>query len=151
MKIIVDDLTGPEVQALIQEHLKGMHEDTPPESVYALGIDELKKPGVTFWSAWEDDEILGCGAIKELDSSHGELKSMRTSAAHLRKGVARHILERILQEAKDRGYKRISLETGSLPSFKPATKLYESFGFEYCGPFADYPEDPYSLFMTKEL
>jgi len=149
--IKIDDLTGEKIVALIKEHHLSMFEHSPPESVHALNVDGLKKPDVTFWSAWEDGQLLGCGALKELDAGHGELKSMRTAAEHLRKGVARKILEHIIGEARNRGYKRISLETGSMDAFMPARKLYESFGFEYCGPFADYAEDPYSSFMTRAL
>ncbi|MDF2645840.1 MAG: acetyltransferase, partial [Paenibacillus sp.] len=104
-----------------------------------------------FWSGWEQDELVGCGAIKELDSQHGEIKSMRTSSSHLRKGVARRILEHIIEEAKRRGYQRLSLETGSMDAFEPARRLYASFGFQNCEPFSDYIEDPNSVFMTKEL
>lgn len=151
MEIKVDDLTGSKVIALISQHLQGMSENSPPESIHALNLDGLKKPEITFWSAWEQGELLGCGALKELDDTHGEIKSMRTSSSHLRKGVARKILEHIIQVSKERGYQRLSLETGSMKSFEPAKKLYESVGFHYCKPFSDYVEDPYSVFMTKEL
>jgi len=151
LEIRVDDLTGHKVRALIAEHLQGMFLHSPPESVHALDLDGLKRPDVTFWSVWEQDELLGCGALKELDRQHGEVKSMRTASAHLRKGVARRMMEHIVEEAKRRGYTRLSLETGSMEAFEPARKLYESFGFRYCGPFADYEEDPNSAFMTKEL
>ncbi|MGV2967494.1 GNAT family N-acetyltransferase [Paenibacillus sp. AGC30] len=151
MEIKVDDLSGVQVKALIAEHLQGMAVDSPPESIHALNLDGLKKPEITFWCAWEGGDLLGCGAIKELDSDHAELKSMRTASAHLRKGVARKILAHIKKVATDRGYKRISLETGSMDSFIPARKLYEDFGFEYCEPFADYILDPNSMFMTKTI
>ncbi|WP_339299384.1 GNAT family N-acetyltransferase [Paenibacillus sp. FSL R5-0623] len=151
MEIKVDDLSGVQVKALIAEHLQGMAADSPPESIHALNLDGLKKPEITFWCAWEGDDLLGCGAIKELDPEHAELKSMRTASAHLRKGVARKILAYIMEVATDRGYKRISLETGSMDSFIPARKLYEDFGFEYCEPFADYILDPNSTFMTKTI
>ncbi|MNW59048.1 putative N-acetyltransferase YsnE [compost metagenome] len=128
-----------------------MAADSPPESIHALNLDGLKKPEITFWCAWEADELMGCGAIKELDPEHAELKSMRTASAHLRKGVARKILAHIMEVATERGYKRISLETGSMDSFIPARKLYEDFGFEYCEPFADYILDPNSAFMTKTI
>lgn len=147
----MDDLSGVQVKALIAEHLQGMAADSPPESIHALNLDGLKKPEITFWCAWEGDDLLGCGAIKELDPEHAELKSMRTASAHLRKGVARKILAHIMDVAVDRGYKRISLETGSMDSFIPARKLYEDFGFEYCEPFADYILDPNSTFMTKTI
>ncbi|KIL37142.1 acetyltransferase [Gordoniibacillus kamchatkensis] len=151
MDIRVDDLTGPEVTALIREHLQSMFLHSPPESVHALDIEKLKKPEITFWSAWEQGELVGCGALKELDGRHGEVKSMRTASGHLRKGVARQMLQHIVDEAKRRGYKRLSLETGSMAAFEPARRLYESFGFAYCEPFADYIEDPNSVFMTKEV
>ncbi|MGO4733960.1 GNAT family N-acetyltransferase [Paenibacillus sp. 2KB_22] len=151
MEIKVDDLSGVHVKALIAEHLQGMAADSPPESIHALNLDGLKKPEITFWCAWEGDDLLGCGAIKELDPEHAELKSMRTASAHLRKGVARKILAHIMEVATERGYKRISLETGSMDSFIPARKLYEDFGFEYCEPFADYTLDPNSAFMTKTI
>ena len=151
MEIKLDDLSGSEMAALIMEHLAGMSLTSPPESVHALGLEELKKADVTVWSAWENGELLGCGALKELDETHGEIKSMRTSAAHLRKGVARQLLTHIIDEASMRGYDRLSLETGSMEAFYPAQKLYESFGFRYCLPFADYWDDPNSVFMTREL
>ncbi|MDR6718700.1 GNAT family N-acetyltransferase [Paenibacillus amylolyticus] len=151
MEIKVDDLSGVQVKALIAEHLQGMAADSPPESIHALNLDGLKKPEITFWCAWEGEDLLGCGAIKELDPEHAELKSMRTASAHLRKGVARKILAHILEVATERGYKRISLETGSMDSFIPARKLYEEFGFQYCEPFADYTLDPNSVFMTKTI
>lgn len=151
MRMTVDDLNGPEIQALIGEHLQAMAGNSPPESMHALDLSGLKKPEITFWSVWEGDELLGCGALKELDDSHGELKSMRTASRHLRKGVARKLLEHIIAEAKRRGYGRISLETGSMAAFIPARDLYASFGFMECGPFAEYVEDPNSVFMTKPL
>lgn len=151
MEIRVDDLNGDQVKALIAEHLMGMAADSPPESIHALNLDGLKKPEITFWCAWDGEELLGCGAIKELNAEHVELKSMRTAAVHLRKGVARRILAHIIEEATSRGYQRISLETGSMDSFIPARKLYEDFGFAYCEPFADYILDPNSTFMTKVI
>ena len=151
MHIKVDDLSGTAVQALLREHLRSMHEHSPPESVHALDLDMLRKPEITFWTAWEGDELLGCGALKELDAGHAEIKSMRTSMSHRRKGVAKRILEHILDEARRRAYRRLSLETGSHAPFEAARSLYESFGFTYCEPFAEYVEDPYSVFMTRTL
>jgi putative acetyltransferase len=151
VNIKIDDLEGPEIHALLREHLRNMALHSPPESVHALDVEGLRKPGITFWTAWEGGELLGCGALKELDSRHAEIKSMRTSPAHLRKGVARTLLKHMLEEAGRRGYTRLSLETGSAEAFEPARKLYADFGFEYCGPFGDYVEDPYSVFMTREL
>ncbi|AGA22206.1 GNAT family N-acetyltransferase [Bacillus subtilis subsp. subtilis] len=151
MHIKIDDLTGRQVVSLVNEHLHSMTLMSPPESIHALGLEKLRGPEITFCSAWEGDELAGCGALKELDTRHGEIKSMRTSASHLRKGVAKQVLQHIIEEAEKRGYERLSLETGSMASFEPARKLYESFGFQYCEPFADYSEDPNSVFMTKEL
>jgi len=151
MNIKIDDLSGPEIVELLQEHLQSMKLHSPPESIHALDLDALRKPEITFLTAWENAELLGCGALKELDSQHGELKSMRTSSKHLRKGVARYVLGHIIEEARRRGYRRLSLETGSMAAFEPARKLYANFGFTYCGPFSDYVEDPYSVFMTREL
>jgi putative acetyltransferase len=151
MDIKIDDLKGSEIHELLREHLRNMALHSPPESVHALDIEALRKPDITFWTVWENGELLGCGALKELDSQHAEIKSMRTSSSHLRKGVAKNLLNHILTEAKRRGYSRLSLETGSMEAFEPARKLYADSGFTYCGPFADYVEDPYSVFMTREL
>ncbi|MFY4775628.1 GNAT family N-acetyltransferase [Metabacillus sp. RGM 3146] len=151
MYIKIDDLTGSEVASLLEEHLHSMTLHSPPESIHALNLDELKKPEITFWSAWEKEVLAGCGALKELNPEHGEIKSMRTSSSHLRRGVARRLLEHIMEEAKQRGYQRISLETGSMDAFEPARRLYASFGFQYCKPFSDYIEDPNSVFMSKEI
>ncbi|WP_173915326.1 GNAT family N-acetyltransferase [Halobacillus sp. Marseille-Q1614] len=151
MNIVVDDLTGSEVAELLKEHLESMRSHSPPESKHALDTKGLRKPEITFWSAWEEGELVGFIAMKELNSKHGEIKSMRTSSSHLRKGIGRKLLQHIIHVAKQREYKRISLETGSMEAFQPARKLYESFGFEYCTPFSDYKEDPNSRFMTKEL
>lgn len=151
MQIREDDLTGQEIADLLREHLENMYEITPPESVHALDIEALRSPDITFWSAWEGDELLGCGALKQLDASSGEVKSMRTAKSHRRKGVASKILEHLIQEAQGRGYDRLSLETGSFPEFAPARALYERYGFEYCAPFADYTDDPNSVYMMKKL
>ena len=151
MQIRVDDLAGPEIHALLAEHLRNMRQISPPESVHALDVNGLLQPDVTFWSVWSGDELLGCGALKELDPAHGEIKSMRTIAAHRRKGVARAMLQHIIAEARSRSYTRLSLETGSLPAFEAARRLYESFGFTYCSPFPGYTEDPNSVFLTRVL
>jgi putative acetyltransferase len=151
MKIEVDDLSRAEIHALLEEHLQGMHELSPPESVHALDLEKLRRPGITFWSAWEGPLLLGCGALKELDPGHGEVKSMRTPGAHRRRGAGRAILAHIIEVARSRSYERLSLETGSMEAFRPAQRLYESFGFTYCGPFGDYVEDPNSVFMTLRL
>lgn len=151
MKIEIDDLSRPAIHALLNEHLQSMYELSPPESVHALDLDKLRQPGITFWSAWEGELLLGCGALKELDPTHGEVKSMRTPAAQRRHGAGRALLAHIIEVAQSRSYQRLSLETGSIEAFKPAQNLYESFGFAYCGPFGDYREDPNSVFMTKHL
>ena len=151
MNIKIDDLKGPEIHELLQEHLQSMTLHSPPESIHALDIDSLRAPGITFWTVWENGELLGCGALKELDAQHAEIKSMRTSSLHLRQGVAKNLLNHIIEEARRRGYSRLSLETGSMEAFEPARQLYAKFGFTYCEPFADYVEDPYSVFMTREL
>jgi len=151
MQLKLDDLNGPEIQSLLQYHLDDFAQHSPPESCHALDLDGLRGPDVTFWTVWEDDDLMGCGAIKELDPEHGEIKSMRTAPQHLRKGVARYVLEHIVAEARRRGYKRLSLETGSMAPFKPAQLLYSRFGFTECPPFGSYKVDPNSLFMTKEI
>ena len=151
MEIKVDDLTGPEIAALLNQHLESMYTHSPPESVHALPIDKLRSPDVTFWSVWENNDLLGCGALKELDPQHGEIKSMRTVSRYLRKGVARAVLNHIIEQAKQRGYRRLSLETGSMAAFEPARQLYERAGFTYREPFADYVKDPNSVFMTMAL
>ena len=151
MRIRLDDLAEPEVHALLREHLQSMGQLSPPESVHALDLDGLRKPEITFWTAWSGRALLGCGALKELNPLHGEIKSMRTAHAHRRKGVARAILTHVIGEARKRSYARLSLETGAMQAFEPAQRLYASFGFAYCPPFADYREDPNSVFMTRAL
>ncbi len=147
----VDDLSGPATQALVARHLRGMHETSPPESVHAFDVSKLKQPGVTFWSAWVGDEIVGMGALKRLDAERGEIKSMRVSDAWLGKGVGRAMLDHIVREAQRMGLTSLWLETGSTDAFAPALKLYETAGFVRCGPFDGYVEDPFSVFMTREV
>ena len=151
MNIRVDDLSGPEIHQLLQEHLQNMRLQSPPESAHALDLDALRQPEITLWTVWKNGELLGCGAFKEIDSQHAEVKSMRTSSTHLRKGVATKLLNHIMAEARRRGYRRLSLETGSMEAFEPARQLYARFGFTYCEPFADYIEDPNSVFMTRKV
>jgi putative acetyltransferase len=151
VKIIPDDLSGPEIIAFLDEHLNEMRSTTPLESKHALDLDALRKPEVTFWSVMDGDTVVGCGAIKRLDAGHAELKSMRTAPARKRSGIASLLLEHIITEAKHRGFTRLSLETGADEFFRPARKLYEKFGFEYCEPFAGYRLDPNSVFMTRTL
>ena len=151
MQIEIDDPARPDVQALLSEHLRDMYSLSPPESVHALDVTTLKAPDVTFWSIREQGLLLGCGALKQLDPEHGEIKSMRTPTHLRRRGAGRAILEHIIAVARSRGYKRLSLETGSMADFVPARRLYESFGFSYCEPFGEYRPDPYSVFMTLSL
>lgn len=149
--IIIDDVSSPEVIKFLHDHLEHMIEVTPPGCVHALDIEALKKPEITFWSVWKKGELLCCGALKELDKKHAELKSMRTAPAHLGKGIASDLLKFILAEASRRGYQRVSLETGSYEAFKPARNLYTKFGFTYCEPFSEYTKNPNSVFMTISL
>ena len=151
MRIETDDLTRPRIHALLEEHLASMYELSPPESVHALDLSKLRVPEITFWTVWEDDQLLGCGALKEMSATEGEIKAMRTPNGLRRKGAGRAVLAHIIDVARQRGYDALSLETGSQPAFQPAQKLYQSFGFGYCGPFGDYREDPNSVFMTLRL
>jgi putative acetyltransferase len=151
LQIFQDDLTGRKVADLLEEHLENIKEITPPQSIHALDLKALRSPDITFWTAWEDEELLGCGALKELDSSSGEIKSMRTAQAHRRQGIASKILEHIIEEAQRRGYNYLNLETGVFPEFAPARALYALYGFEYRSHFAEYIDDPNSVFMMKKL
>jgi putative acetyltransferase len=151
MLITPDDLSGLEIRTLLSQHLAHLKSITPMESGHALDVDALKNTDVTFWSAWDAGELVGCGALRELSPDHGEIKSMRTSQAHLRKGVARHLVAHIIGEARRRSYKRVSLETGVSADFEPAQRLYESCGFRRCPPFGPYADDPFSLCMTLDL
>ena len=151
MQIELDNLSRHEVHALLREHLANMHELSPPESVHALDLTKLRAPDITFWTIWDQSLLLGCGALKELTPTHGEVKSMRTPNHLRRRGAGRAILAHIVAEARSRGYRRLSLETGSMQAFEPAQRLYQSFGFTFCGPFADYKADPNSVFMSLEL
>ncbi len=153
MHIRTDDLTGPEINGLLEQHLQHMRQLSPPESVHALDLDALRRPEITFWTIWSQDAatLMGSGALKSHGDGHGEIKSMRTAEAHRGKGVGQAMLGHILAEARNRSYTRLSLETGSVPGFEPALRLYTRFGFTQCGPFADYAQDPYSVFMTMAL
>jgi putative acetyltransferase len=151
MEIKIGGLESNDVIMLLQEHHKDMLKHSPPESVHALDLSALKAPGVTFWTAWINGELAGCGALKKLDDKHAELKSMRTSQYFLRMGVAAKLLTHILDAAEMQSFATVSLETGTNEAFTPALKLYKNFGFKECLPFANYQEDPYSLFLTKNL
>jgi putative acetyltransferase len=151
MLIRNDDLRGPEIAELLRFHLEHMRKHSPPESVHALDLDALRAPEITFWTAWEGPDLIGCGALKELAPEHGEIKSMHTAQRYRRGGVAAVMLRHIIDEARRRSYRRLSLETGAMDAFAPARALYASFGFATCEPFADYGLDPHSMFMTLEL
>ena len=151
MEIRLADPRDERITALLREHLHSMTLHSPPESIHALDIDALCAPEITFWAAWRNRELLGCGALLEIDRKHGEIKSMRTATPYLRQGVASQILQHIIREAERRSYKRLSLETGSMAAFAPARALYARYGFVECEPFADYVLDPYSVFMTRAL
>jgi putative acetyltransferase len=151
IEIRLDDLSGAEVRTLIRSHLDGMHETSPPESVHALGLEGLRHPSITFWSAWVDGQLAGIAALKAIDAERGELKSMRVDDRHRGSGVGRALLRHIINEARRRGMSSLWLETGSPEDFVPAQRLYESEGFRRCGPFEEYADDPFSVFMTREL
>lgn len=151
MDIRIDDLSGPAIHALLQAHLDTMAVHSPPESRHALNLEGLRAPEITFWCVWEGAALIGCGALKQLDATHGEIKSMHTAIAHRGKGVATRMVEHILAVARERGYTRLSLETGSMDGFAPARALYQRYGFDFCGPFGGYREDPNSVFMTRDM
>ena len=145
------DLDSSDVQALLDFHFTEMRGTSPPEACHVLPLDGLRDPAVTFWSLREDGELLGVGALKELSADHGEIKSMRTAPAALGRGVGRKLLHHIVAETRRRGYRRLSLETGSTEPFAAALRLYESEGFVPCGPFGDYVDTPFTRFFTREL
>ncbi|HSP64333.1 MAG TPA: GNAT family N-acetyltransferase [Pyrinomonadaceae bacterium] len=151
MKIVIDDLSGPEIAEFLEEHIRDMKSVSPPESKHALDLDGLRKPEITFWTVWDDGKLVGCGALNELDEQHGEIKSMRTSTSHKQRGIASLLLQHMIDVARQRSYRRLSLETGAMPFFEPARRLYAKFGFRPCPTFANYKEDPNSVFMTQEL
>jgi putative acetyltransferase len=149
--IALDDPRAEDVRALLERHLAFAHEHSPPEDVHALAVDGLVDPAITFFSARRDGELVAVGALKELDETHGELKSMHTAHAARGNGVGRRMLAHLLDVARARGYRRVSLETGSMEAFVPARSLYERAGFEPCPPFAAYPDSPNSICMTLVL
>lgn len=149
--IRVDAEIGPEAEALMREHLAFVRRVSPRESIHALDLEALRSPALTFWGVWHDDAMVGCGALAQLDARHGEIKSMRTASRCQRRGIGRLMLEHLIATASARGYARLSLETGVQAAFEPARKLYARHGFVVCGPFADYAEDPSSVFMTRTL
>jgi len=151
LEIRIDDLKGPEVLALLQEHLGSMEHTAPVESRHALDLTGLREPGITFWSIWDGPALAGFGALKHMTEAHAEIKSMRTATSHLRRGVASKMVRHLICEAAARGYSRLSLETGSMEFFEAARRLYASFGFTSCLPFGDYKPDPNSVFMTLDI
>ena len=151
MRIEIDDVSRPQVIALLEEHLRNMYDVTPPEYVFAFDASKLRAPGITFWTAWEDDTLLGCAALKELSPTQGEVKSMRTPASLRRRGAGRALLNHILHVSHERRYRELFLETGCQPAFAPAQTLYRSVGFRECGPFGSYTENGNSVFMSLQL
>lgn len=151
MRIEIDDVSRPPVLALLEEHLRNMYEITPPEHVFAFDAAKLRQPDVVLWTAWENDELLGCAALKELSPTQGEVKSMRTPARLRRRGAGRALLNHILQVSRERGYRELFLETGNHQAFVPAQTLYRSIGFRECGPFGGYQENGNSVFMSLQL
>ncbi|TEW46439.1 GNAT family N-acetyltransferase [Psychromonas sp. RZ5] len=149
--IKLDDLSGPEIIALLEEHLSDMQATSPPESKHALDLTALKDPSVKFWTIWEGNQLAGCAAYKALNKAHAEIKSMRTASNYKKQGVASRLLKYLIENATLSGYQTLSLETGSMAYFEPAHALYQKHGFSFCGPFSDYKEDPNSLFMTLTL
>lgn len=149
MYIQTDDLTDGKVEALLESHLAEMHKYSPVESIHALDKQKIRSSDMTFWSARLNGNVMGCGALKQIDEVSAELKSMKTDPSYLRRGVAESLLKEILLVAEQRGYKSIYLETGSNQAFLPAVKLYQKYGFVECGPFADYQPDPYSRFFNR--
>ncbi|MBB1245942.1 GNAT family N-acetyltransferase [Streptomyces durbertensis] len=151
MRIVVDDLSGRATVEFLRGHVAQLRAISPPESTHALDLDGLRRPEVTVWSAWDGEVIVGCGALRRLDGTHAEIKSMRTAPSRRRGGVASRLLEHLVDAARDAGCGRLSLETGSAEFFAPARALYRKFGFAECAPFGDYREDPHSVFMTRLL
>jgi putative acetyltransferase len=151
MRIEVDDLTRAQVHALLEEHLANMYELSPPEQVFALDLNKLRVKDITFWTVWDEQVLLGCGALKELTPTHGEIKSMRTPAAARGRGAGRAVLQHIILEAQQRSYTKLSLETGTHAAFQPARNLYRSKGFVMSGPFGSYLPNEHSVFMELRL
>lgn len=151
MRIEPDDITRPAVLALLEEHLRSMYDLSPPEQVFAFDADKLRAPEITFWTAWDDDLLLGCAALKQMSATEGEVKSMRTPARIRRRGAGRALLDHLLRVARERGYRKLFLETGRQPAFHPAHALYRSVGFELCGPFGNYKDNGNSVFMQLDL
>ena len=146
-----DDLSGEPTRALLTLHLSGMHQNSPPGHVFALDLSGLQAANVTVWTAWDGDAIAGIGALKELGDGTAEVKSMRTHPAHLRKGVGAALLEHIIEAARSRGARRLSLETGRGPAFEPALALYRRRGFKEGAAFGDYVRSDFNQFFHLAL
>lgn len=151
LRVVVDDLRGPRIAAFLEAHLEQMRATSPPESKHALDLDGLRRPEVVFWTLLDGEEVVGCAALKALDATHAEVKSMRTHPERRRQGLGALLLAHVVEQARLRGFTRLSLETGSAPFFAPARAMYARAGFVGCPPFADYVEDPHSVFMTLRL
>jgi putative acetyltransferase len=151
MHIVEGGLDDPRVVALLQIHMTRALRETARGSGHALDVAGLRAPGVTFWSAWEEDAVVGVGALRRLSAEHGEIKSMHTAEAARGRGVGSAMVRHIIAAARAMGMTRLSLETGSWDYFLPARALYARHGFVECGPFGDYWEDPNSVFMTMKL
>lgn len=151
MRTVQDDLSGPEVADLLTYHMREMRAHSPEESVHALDLGALRSREIAFWTVWDGESLMGCAALREIDAGHGEIKSMRTAPEHLRKGVAKSLMVHIINVARDRGYMRLGLETGSGPAFEPALALYRTFGFKDGEVFGDYRPDPFLRFMHLDL
>ena len=151
MQIELDDPSRPQVLALLEEHLRNMYELSPPEKVFAFDASKLMTPEITFWTIWENENLLGCAALKELSASQGEIKSMRTPTAMRRRGAGRALLAHMIEVSRTRNYSELFLETGRHPDFGAAQTLYRSAGFEPCGPFGSYRENANSVFMSMRL
>ena len=151
MQFVLGVVSHASVVKMLEQHLEDMYATSPPESVHALDLNELKQDDIRFWTLWEGDRLCGCGAVKRLSPEHGELKSMRVANYYRQRGIGAHLLHHLQADAAQNGMTRLSLETGSMSFFLPARRLYQKFGFLECAPFGGYLEDPNSVFMTKRL
>ncbi|TVP14728.1 GNAT family N-acetyltransferase [Shewanella sp. KCT] len=151
MQFVLGVVSHASVVKMLEQHLEDMYATSPPESVHALDLSELKQEDIRFWTLWEADRLCGCGAIKRLSPEHGELKSMRVANYYRQRGIGERILHHLQADAAQNGMTRLSLETGSMGFFLPARRLYQKFGFVECAPFGRYQDDPNSVFMTKRL
>lgn len=151
IEFAIDDLSGPDIRALIARHLQGMHAHSEPGNVFALDVDQLGAADVTVWSAWISGRLAGCGALRQLDAENAELKSMRVADEFRGQGIGRALLEHLTAQARGRGVRQLWLETGIGPAFAPALRLYEAAGFARCGPFGSYRPNEFCVFMTRRI